>query len=438
MIPVSSEASRRFVLDKKIVVMGLLWVLAVGLVLVLVGNIVSQFSRPTPSHRLVLDRDIPLPGAMPDVYRTAKNPLANGVSLLFDHFDFQALDPQTHLLFIAHTGPSPDREQQINPKFNPDKDAKTDGNIVVFDTLQKKVVSLLPIPQVAGMVVAPDLHKVYAAAVNANQIIAIDETTLKYEAIDLQDNDGPDALEYDAVDHLLFVSNPGVPPNPDKSNIIDRKNQNVTIIDTNKDEVVAAVPLGVDGKWGDDVGHVRYDSGLHKAYVAVQQLPDPDDPKPNLLPPPGTAYLAEIDPLAHSVVTRLKLPDNCLTPHGVAVDSDQHIAFVACVDEDPPSMHRVDLQAMQVIQESAWIIPVKPDMIAIDHTQHIVYVACGAGIALFQENGHALRWLANYTFGVNTHSLTINEQTREIYIPIARVGGRPILRIMKYDPKGAL
>src|SRR5207249_3234550 len=121
-------------LNKKMVVMGLLWVLALGLVFVLVNNIVSQFSRPTPSHRLVLDRDIPLPGAMPDVYRTAKNPLANGVSLLFDHFDFQALDPQTHLLFIAHTGPSPDREQQINPKFNPDKDAKTDGNIVVFDT----------------------------------------------------------------------------------------------------------------------------------------------------------------------------------------------------------------------------------------------------------------------------------------------------------------
>src|SRR5438034_8770055 len=98
MIPVSSEVARSFLINKKKVVIGVLWVVSAGLLLLLVNNIVSQFSRSAPSHRLVLERDIPLPGAMPDIYRTPKNPLANGVSLLFDHFDFQALDPQTHLL----------------------------------------------------------------------------------------------------------------------------------------------------------------------------------------------------------------------------------------------------------------------------------------------------------------------------------------------------
>src|SRR5207245_6373208 len=119
-----------------------------GIVLTVLASLVMQFVVARPPPRLILIKDIPLPGAFPDRYRTKSRPLAPGVAVLFDHFDFQALDPNTHLLFIAHTGPSPDREQQVNPKFNPSVDAKTDGNIVVFDTRHMKVVGLLNIPQV--------------------------------------------------------------------------------------------------------------------------------------------------------------------------------------------------------------------------------------------------------------------------------------------------
>jgi hypothetical protein len=51
----------------------------------------------------LFEQDIPLPGAFPDKYRTPQNPFAPGLAVLFDHFDFQALDPQAHLLFIAHS-----------------------------------------------------------------------------------------------------------------------------------------------------------------------------------------------------------------------------------------------------------------------------------------------------------------------------------------------
>src|SRR5690349_14068612 len=125
-----------------------------------------QFLMPPPKHHLQLIRDIPLPSSLPDRFRTAQNPTALGAAESFDHFDFQALDEQNHLLFIAHSGPSPDREQLVNPKFNPDTDAKTDGNIIVFDMLQQKVLALLPVPQVAGITVAQDIHKVYAADAN--------------------------------------------------------------------------------------------------------------------------------------------------------------------------------------------------------------------------------------------------------------------------------
>lgn len=408
-----------------------------GILLLLAGQMVLQFAAPPPPHRLVLEEDIPLPGAFPDAYRTSKNPLAPGLAVLFDHFDFQALDPQTHLLFIAHTGPAPDREQQVNPNFNPDTDSRNDGNIVVFDTQQKKVIGLLNIPQVAGVVIAGDLHKVYAADSNDNTIYAIDERTLKFRPITLQKNDSPDGLEYDSIHHLIFVSNPGTPANPDQSQVIDRKNQNETVIDALTDKVIARIPLGIDGKWGDDVGHVRFDPGLDRIFVAVQQLPNPDDPNPNLLPPPGTAYLVAINPITYRVVTRLKLPDFCFTPHGLAIDQEQHIAFIACIDSSPPSLLRVDLQTMKLIQEPPWPVAVKPDIIVLDRPLHLVYVACGAGISLFQEQGRTLKWLGTYNFSVSTHTITVNEQTHEVYLPLVRVGNRPVLRIMRYNPNGS-
>jgi len=415
-----------------------LWVIALvclgGLVISLIASMGIQFTSAKLPPRLILEKDIPLPGAFPDDYRTPQDPFAPGLAVLFDHFDFQALDPQTHLLFIADSGPATDREQQVNPNFNPDTDAKTDGNIVVFDTKQYKVVGLLNIPQVAGIVVAPDLQQVYAADSNDNLIYSIDERTLKYHPIKLQDNDSPDGVAYDVVDHLIIVSNPGTPPTLD-SNIIDRKNQNETIINALTDTVVARIPLGIDGKWGDDVGHVKYDPGLHRAFVVVQQLPDPDDPNPNLLPPPGTAWLVEIDPPMHRVVSRMKLPYLCLTPHGVALDTEQHIAFIACVDETPPSMVRVDTQALAVISEQPWPLELKPDIIMLDTQLHMVFVGCGVGLAVFQEEGRNLKSLGYFNYGINMHTVAVNEETHELYLPLTRVGNRPVLRIMRYNPQ---
>src|SRR5207248_1406436 len=165
--------------------------------------------------------------------------------------------------------------------FDPDTDAKNDGNIVVFDTRQNKVVGLLNIPQVAGVVLAPDLHKVYAADSNDSIIYAIDEQTLKYTEIPLQENDSPDGITYDQLDHLVFVSDPGTPPTAD-SNVIERKNQNEAVINARTDKLVTEIPLGIDGQWGEDVRHVKLDPGLHSIFARVHQLADPNSTDTNL------------------------------------------------------------------------------------------------------------------------------------------------------------
>jgi hypothetical protein len=351
------------------------------------------------------------------------------VAVLFDHFDFQALDQNTHLLFIAHTGPSPAKEQQVNRSFNPSTDAKNDGNIVVFDTQHSKVIRILNIPQVRGVVVAQNLKKVYAADSYDNIVYAIDEKTFKAVPIHMQSNDAPDSIEYDTSDHLIFVSNLGRPANLDKSQVIERKNQNETVINALTDKVIGRISMGVDGKWGDSVDHVRYDPGLHRIFVVVHQLPNPDDSNPPLLP----ARLVAINPVRHRVVARLTLPGFCINPHGLAIDSQHHIAFIACVDADPPSLVRVDLHTMKVMVEHPWPVQVKPDVVAFDRPSQLLFVGSSVGISVFQELGRQLTWLGNYNFGLNTHTVAVDPVTHDVYLPVPRLGNRPVLRIMHYD-----
>jgi hypothetical protein len=212
----------------------------------------------------------------------------------------------------------------------------------------------------------------------------------------------------------------------------ERKNQNETVINALTDKVIARIPLGIDGKWGDDVGHVRYDPGLHRIFVTVQQLPNPDDPDPNLLPPVGTARLVAIDPVRHRVVTRLTLPDACFTPHGLAIDPQHHIAFIACVDSDPPSLVRVDLQTMKGIAEPPSPVLLVPDILAFDRPSQLLYVGTAVGISVFKEHGRQLQWLGNYSLGHGNHTIAVDDVTHNLYAPVTRLGNRPVLRIMHY------
>src|SRR5215469_11581808 len=184
-----------------------LWLFALGsfgLLLFLLGSEVVRFSTPIQLHRLQIVRDIPLPNALPDANRTSQNPFAAGQAQRFDHFDFQALDPATHQLFIVHTGPNPDKEAAI--EHNPNFDVATDGNIVVFNTALNKVVGLIDVPQAAGVIVAQNVGKVFIGDV-ADGIIYVANEQSPYNIIakiQLDPNDGPDAIEYDPIDHRIF------------------------------------------------------------------------------------------------------------------------------------------------------------------------------------------------------------------------------------------
>jgi hypothetical protein len=159
-----------------------------GLLGYLLFQIVDQFVVPPPAHRLILIQDVPLPSGLPTPAQekllvpgaAQETLLASGVAVDFDAFDFQALDVATHRLFIAHSGPSPDLlALDKNVNFNATRDGPFDGNIIVFDTQQQKIIARINIPQVTGVVDAPDLDEVFAASDSDQSIVyAIDVHTL--------------------------------------------------------------------------------------------------------------------------------------------------------------------------------------------------------------------------------------------------------------------
>jgi DNA-binding beta-propeller fold protein YncE len=440
----------------------LIGIVSFGLLAFLLAHVAYQMVVPPPAHRLLFVRDIPLPSGLANNAQQA-NSLTPGVELQFDGFDFQAYDPPTHRLFVAHTGPNPDFMILAHTKFDP----KYDGHIIVFDTKQDKIIARINVPQVAGLVIAPDLRKLYAADAQDNIVYSIDMNTLKPTPIQLDDNESPDAMSYDVVDHRIFVSDPGTPADPNKTLNADRKNENVTVIDALTDKVVAKINLGflplLPGEntttianapkvpvtqpgniplYGHDVGHNKYDAGLQRVFVTSQILPNGDDPNQLLLPPPNTGELIAIDPVKASIVKRITLPATCSTPHGMDIDTNQQVAFIACTDIDPnrnlfENLLRVDLRTMTVIPTNPLNVRLAnaPDIVVIDHTLNVLFVGCQGGISVFDEKAGEFHKLGDYILGKGTHTIAIDEQTQEIFLPQI-TGGRPILRIGRYNPSG--
>jgi len=449
----------------------LLGIVSFGLFVFLLAQVVHQIVVPPPAPALILVREVPLPSGLGPASPGRTNPLDPGIEQPFDGFDFQAYDVATHQLFIAHTGPGPDLIALEKPpvKFDP----KYDGHIIVYNTQKQLVTGRVDIPQVAGVVDVPQLGKVFAADSQDNIIYDINVNTLKDTPIPLPDNEGPDAISYDPDHQLIFVSDAGTPPNANTQNAL-RSNENIAVIDAVHDKLIRPlinlgnVPLmpgenvtsGPDApsvhvdagnipQFGHDVGHNRYDTGLHMLFVTSTVLPDGDNLDPFLLPPSGTGEFFEIDPVTLKIVKEIDLPATCSTPHGLAIDSQQHVGFIACTDSSNPPQNlfenlvRVDLTTMTVIHYNPVEAKLEsgPDIVVIDNARHLLFVGCAAGISIFDEKAGEFHKLGDVVLGKQTHTIALDDddQTHELLVFLPSIiGGMPVLQVARYNPSGEL
>ncbi len=298
-------------------------------------------------------------------------PLAGGPT----RFDYQSLDPNTGMLFIAHSGAN---------------------MVTVFNTRSKKVTANISnVLHVHGVLAVAGLGRAYATDADDNLVYVIDEHTMRVIA-KVPTSSGPDGLAYDSTSHQLYVS--------------DETGHSDTVIDVLKEKQVRIIPLG------GEAGNTQYDSLTNRIYVNVQTL----------------NQLVAIDPKGDRVVGRYPLPAaDCDHNHGLSLDTAQGLAFIAC--DVSNTLLLVDLHTMQVLSTQS--VGKGPDVLALDYGRHYLYVASESGVvSVFDEHGRALRKVTEGFVATGAHSIAVNPETHALYFPLEDINNQPVLRIALFQP----
>lgn len=304
-----------------------------------------------------------------------------GVRLLADvplsgdtsRLDYESLDPQTGLLFIAHLGA---------------------GNVIAVDTRTERVVGTIAgAPSVRGVLAVPQLGRVYAAAAGSGEVVVIDERSLSVVARIAGAGD-VDGLAFDPRTARLFVS--------------DESGGRDTVIGTRTDRIVARVALG------GEAGNTQYDAGSGHIFVAVQTRDQ----------------LVEIDPRTYVVTRRYDLP-GCLHAHGLAIDPTARVAYVTCQLDS--AIVAFDLRGERRIFARS-TVGLGPDVLALDRGSRRLYVASESGVVSVFDvaRGHFAR-VAQAFLAPNAHVVGVDRAHR-LYFPLRDIDGHPLLRIVAPAP----
>jgi DNA-binding beta-propeller fold protein YncE len=287
-------------------------------------------------------------------------------------FDYAALDVGRGRLFLAHMGAS---------------------ELIDVDIRQYTVVRTLPnLPDVHGVIVVPDKHRVYATVTGRNQLVAIDEDS--GQVIFRAPTDTyPDGLAYDPIRHTVWTTNESAGTE--------------TVADADFGAIRATVPLG------GEVGNVVYDSFTDQMVVAVQ----------------GSNDLAVIDPVSFAVTRRIPTP-GCDHPHGQALDLAEQVMFVGC--EANAMMVTVDITSGNVVDRHG--VGETPDVLAYDAAANRLYVAAESGwVSIFEHAHRHVTEQGSAFLADGAHSLALDPTTQHVFFPIPKDrDGWPVLR--EYEP----
>jgi YVTN family beta-propeller protein len=302
--------------------------------------------------------------------RVADIPLGGNTTRL----DYESLDEDRHLLFIAHLG---------------------DSVVVVFDTVGQRVIARIPgISKVHGVLAIPELGTVYASATGTNEVVAINEETLKITAR-APGGVYPDGMAYAPEVHKLYVS--------------DEHGDTETVIDVRTNTRIATIPLG------GDVGNSQYDPASKHIFANVQTR----------------RQLIEIDPTSDKVVSRTDLP-GAEGNHGLLIEPQQRKAFIAC--EDNHKLLVLDLETRKVT--ATFEVGEDPDVLAYDPALHYVYVAAESGpVSVFRTQPGQVSKIGSVQIGPNAHVVAVDPGSHKSYFPLKNLGGKTALRIMSPSPE---
>jgi hypothetical protein len=289
-------------------------------------------------------------------------------------FDYQSLDEAGGRLYLAHMGA---------------------GAVIAVDTRRRSVVGVVEgLPRVTGVWAVPELERLYASATGLHQVAIIDTRVLRVIA---------------RVGPIGFPDGIAYAPNVRKIFVSDEAGGGELVIDAARDRAAGMIPLG------GDAGNTIYDSVSGRILVAVQTRDE----------------VVAIDPARERIVGRYALA-GADGPHGMAIDAARRLLFVA--NEGNATLLVVDLRTMRVIGRHP--VGEEPDVLAFDPGWRRLYVAAEPGSStVLDERGDGLvrRDLLRLE---GAHSVSVSAATHLVYVPLADLGGRPVLRILRGAPPG--
>jgi sugar lactone lactonase YvrE len=243
--------------------------------------------------------------------------------------------------------------------------------------------------RVHGVWAVPELDRVYASLTGDHAVAVVDSKTLKTVA-KVGPINYPDGLAYAPTAKRVFVS--------------DEHGNTDAVIDAVNNTLITSIPLG------GGAGNTVYDPNSGQVLVAVH----------------GLNELVAIDPASAKIVGRHSLP-GVSNPHGIALDTTNHLAFVA--GEENHSLAMVDLETMKIL--STYEVGEDPDVLAFDPGLKRLYVSSESGtVNVFQCLRRSLVLLGSFTMP-HAHTVSVDPKTHLVYFPLENVNGHPLLRIMK-------
>ncbi len=304
--------------------------------------------------------------------------------------DYQSFDPTSSTLYIAKMG---------------------SGKLLAFDTARNSLIAERGgFPKVTGVLVVPELHRVYVSVPGAGLVpsiivglgmaglsrgraaVSVLDSKDLHEVARLPGGVFPDGLAYDPAHQRVFVS--------------DELGSAILVLDAKADQMIARIEMG------GEVGNVRYDPVSERVYAPLQ----------------SRGELVAVDPAGLGIVARFPLSGG-RHPHGLAIAPGASIGYVACDGDD--RLLVVDLRSGAIIGRQP--LGHDPDVLEIDPGQHRLYVASESGMLSSFDiaNAREPRALGDVFVGNNAHSVAVDAESHRLYFPLADVKGRMLLRILE-------
>lgn len=176
------------------------------------------------------------------------------------------------------------------------------------------------------------------------------------------------------------------------------------MVDAQTNRLIKDIPLG------GGAGNTVYDSGSQRILVAVHE----------------TNELVEIDPEKMEISRRQRLP-GIEKPHGVSVDPEHRLAFVAGQRNDKLAV--VDLETMKVLATHP--IGKNVDVLAFDPGPGRLFVSAESGdVYVYRVRGRDLALEGRFS-APHAHTVAVDPDTHLAYFPLENIDGRPVLRILE-------